>query len=706
MAEILKTQGTIKDTTRGTHSSSARRDIPSAVFGISTPGPIDKRENAAKAMVGRRDNKVNKFISRLGGHSIVMDDGNDRRLRKYKPSEGPSEYVDLENNESGGLINWPEDESFRIRTRTGHQILMHNSEDLIYITNSTGTAWMEFTSNGKIDIYCKDSISIHSEQDFNFVADRDISLHAGRSLNLFASNRINAHSVDHTSIKSGVGVSMQSETKTTISSPQGMHFDSKQLNLNLEEIKLTANTIDLLSNSAFRITAKGGNLELKSSAETLISAGGDLHLLSAASTYLTQVYLNLLSYNMTKITTTSGATHIKSSDQIILKGSQIHLNGPEPTAASAAHQAHEASAADASPTSVPDAGAGMGSGGSGGTTPTGQTGGLTSGILTLYPNPGTEPSIVKRVPTKEPWPYHENLNPPGHTPDLTDRESEKMPYAKDEEQITIRRTDDISGVSESRGGNKTDTDPAGITNPGQQQAMARQSRDHSGSTTDPNQAVNIPQISDRQLSRMPGDWVQDKEFLAKVQQVASKYGATTEELLSLMWFESARTMSPSIQNAQGFTGLIQFGRQACTEMANKGLGVTTTDQLKRMSRSEQMDWVDKYFQLCIRNFRPRTLNVGSLYMMIAQPAHVNKDDDYVIASSGRTWAQNPAWRYPPNSNGPITPRGIKGFITGGRYLAEVRGLLARGGASTSETPGGAQTPTPATPTTPDPPPTP
>ena len=148
-------QGLANDPVRGARPSSAQRDMPSQVFGISTPG---KSASPGKGQVFERE----------GGSSIVMDDGNDRRLRKYKPSEGPSEYVDLENNEQGGLVNWPEDESFRIRTRTGHQILLHNSEDLIYITNSTGTAWMEFTSNGKIDIYCKDSISIHSEQDFNF----------------------------------------------------------------------------------------------------------------------------------------------------------------------------------------------------------------------------------------------------------------------------------------------------------------------------------------------------------------------------------------------------------------------------------------------------------------------------------------------------------------------------------------------------------
>jgi len=73
-----------------------------------------------------------------------------------------------------------------VRTRTGHQLLMHNSEDLIYIANARGTAWIELSSNGKIDIFATDSVSIHTENDFNFKADRDVNIEAGRNINMKA----------------------------------------------------------------------------------------------------------------------------------------------------------------------------------------------------------------------------------------------------------------------------------------------------------------------------------------------------------------------------------------------------------------------------------------------------------------------------------------------------------------------------------------
>lgn len=156
-ADRLLAQGLLLDTVRGPTSSSARREVPSGVFGISTPGPLDTSTNAKTGKIGYEGNRQVP-VSRLGGSTFVMDDGD---------VNGQNELV-------------------RIRTRTGHQILMHNSQDLIYIANSKGTAWIEMTSNGKLDIYAADSVSIHSEADFNFRADRDINIEAGRNINMRA----------------------------------------------------------------------------------------------------------------------------------------------------------------------------------------------------------------------------------------------------------------------------------------------------------------------------------------------------------------------------------------------------------------------------------------------------------------------------------------------------------------------------------------
>jgi hypothetical protein len=199
----LQNQGLLTDEIRGLTTTSARREAPSSVFGVSTPGPLDKRGNAR--------GKGGRYHSRLGGSSIVMDDGDDKFLRKTSAATGPSEYV----NKTTDILTpadetIPHNELVRIRTRTGHQILLHNSEDLIYIGNSKGTTWVELTANGKIDVYAKDSISFHTETDFNFKADRDVNIEAGRNVNIKSESSINMESVSNFNLYSGMNVHVDS----------------------------------------------------------------------------------------------------------------------------------------------------------------------------------------------------------------------------------------------------------------------------------------------------------------------------------------------------------------------------------------------------------------------------------------------------------------------------------------------------------------
>ena len=190
---ILTTQGLIEDEIRGTTTSSARRELPSAVMGFSSPGPADRRPGAPRVNYGENFAQTPVPQNRLGGSSLVFDDGDSTLVRKTPAggeNQGPSVYVNVEGGEKGGDPTLPHNELVRLRTRTGHQILLHNTEDLIYIGNARGTTWIELTSNGKIDIYAQDSISVHTENDLNFTADRDINYNAGRDIHTTAGNSI------------------------------------------------------------------------------------------------------------------------------------------------------------------------------------------------------------------------------------------------------------------------------------------------------------------------------------------------------------------------------------------------------------------------------------------------------------------------------------------------------------------------------------
>ena len=170
-AERLKNQGLIKDDVRGNTSSSARRETPSHVFGISTPGPVDKR-SSKRDKLGPKDKKTNVNTTRKTGHTFVMDDGD---------SEGKNQLI-------------------RLRTGSGHQLLMSDSAGVVYLANSDGTVWMEFSNNGMVDVYAQTGYNLRSGADINFHAEGNINMYANKSVKIKANEESGTVSIDGSNI--------------------------------------------------------------------------------------------------------------------------------------------------------------------------------------------------------------------------------------------------------------------------------------------------------------------------------------------------------------------------------------------------------------------------------------------------------------------------------------------------------------------------
>ena len=285
LADVLDSQGLLFDDIRGITTSSARREVPSMVFGISTPGPVDKRDGAPRGRIGKKEWKIdNAFVGRLGGSTWVMDDGDARFLRKKTASEGPPEYASLENGETDGDVEIPHNELIRLRTRTGHQILLHNSEDLIYITNARGTAWIEFTSDGKIDIFAQDSISIKTDKDLNLYSGRDINIEAKRNFNVKVHEEMHTHVVkDHILI-------VDENQKIHVKMDVDKTYDQKYTHHVKQDVNMLFDSVyqhKVVGNFDFNIgghnfQTSGGNMEI-AAANTTIS-GGNINLNGPAAT--------------------------------------------------------------------------------------------------------------------------------------------------------------------------------------------------------------------------------------------------------------------------------------------------------------------------------------------------------------------------------------------------------------------------------------
>jgi len=296
--KVRKEQGLFLDSIRGTTTSSARREVPSMVFGWSTPGPEDRREGAPRTQYGSPGGGgTQRFYNRLGGSTFVMDDGDPSILRTGYASDSKAFYVSVEEqtDEVQGFPDVPHNELVRLRTRTGHQILLHNSEDLIYIGNARGTAWIELTSLGKIDIYSRDSISVHSELDLNFSADRDINFQAGKNLNINAGNNTAITTGQQTDIKTGIGMNLEVGADLNMLIGETANISTGEaVNINATtDGKITVGeALDLKAGTTTKVATES-TLDIKVGTNTRFSQGGTLDINTTGATKITGATIDL-----------------------------------------------------------------------------------------------------------------------------------------------------------------------------------------------------------------------------------------------------------------------------------------------------------------------------------------------------------------------------------------------------------------------------
>lgn len=203
VAGVLAQQGLVRDSIRGVIGTSAQRESPSRVgWGVNTPGrPIYEGgltdETIAAAAESGKDAAGLKVVSRRAGHSIVMDDGD--------------------------LIG--RDQLIRLRTSLGHQILMSDDGQTLFIIHANGQSYIELGKEGTIDMYATNSVNIRTQGDLNLHADNNININAKKDLNIYGEN-INIQSDKKTEMKIGTNYSTQVQGEYTAKTDGKMSFKS------------------------------------------------------------------------------------------------------------------------------------------------------------------------------------------------------------------------------------------------------------------------------------------------------------------------------------------------------------------------------------------------------------------------------------------------------------------------------------------------
>jgi len=205
VAGVLFQQGLDRDPIRGPIRSTAQRESPSSVYGISTPGkaiyqggldPKTIRSQLESGAVKPQDIAV---IGRQGGHTFVMDDG------------------DLDGKDT--LV--------RIRTSKGHQITMSDDGDCFFITHANGQSWLEFGKQGTVDVFSTNSVNIRTQGDINLHADRNINMFAGGSIRAKAKQGLKLEADQSVTVFSQQDLSLYSKSSVTVRSDGSLALQGK-----------------------------------------------------------------------------------------------------------------------------------------------------------------------------------------------------------------------------------------------------------------------------------------------------------------------------------------------------------------------------------------------------------------------------------------------------------------------------------------------
>lgn len=263
----ISRQGLINDPIRGTTTSSAQRESPSQVFGILTPGPRSLESG-----------------KRSGGSSFVMDDGDE------------SEHITL-------------------MTKSGAKIKIDETNELIYVINKPGTAWIQLDKYGNIDIFGAQNISMRAQGDLNLRADGNVNIEAGNNVNIKAARDASSGEIVGEGKGDGGDINIEANANVDILASSGKIKESAALG---DIILFAAKNFKTTAIKDTMIVTMGKTAIQSVSDINIATTIGDINLFSAK---------NLKTTAKAKTSFTSTTTMDMDTGTITVKSDNFKLDG-------------------------------------------------------------------------------------------------------------------------------------------------------------------------------------------------------------------------------------------------------------------------------------------------------------------------------------------------------------------------------------------
>ena len=248
----LMLSGLINDQFRGAGISSARRESPSYVTGLKSPGWFF---NAEKYNVNATTG--DKFDGNPVGTSITAP-----TRSKYQNVNSEGHQIVMDDH--------PDNQGLRIRTSAGSQIYFNDggltgeapNDAFIYISTPKGNVWIEMQDDGDLNVYGAGSGSFNFEGDLNLTAGGAVNIESGTDLNLKAGGN---QTMDV------VGTSNERYSNKNIEA------GSYSINASGSANFSSSGSFDMNVGGEYRLTT-GGGINLLAASFARISSGADISM--------------------------------------------------------------------------------------------------------------------------------------------------------------------------------------------------------------------------------------------------------------------------------------------------------------------------------------------------------------------------------------------------------------------------------------------
>jgi len=255
--------------TRGADTSVAAIDSLRAIEEVSVSTEAEDQEFKTKYKKGPND----KDYIANNGYDLSRQNPEFEGLSTIKNFDSMDYSWTSPGFHSISMNDKPENCKMRLRTTSGHQILMDDTNQRIYISTAKGNNWIEMDEEGNMEFYTEGNFSVHARKDINMTAGGNIKMYTGNSINLKAENEVRTHAWKDIHVKTDQNYRQYSLQDTFIESNQKIDI------LALDDIKVhTDATLHLQSDSTMFLESTGNDINILANNNVSMTAGTNIDL--------------------------------------------------------------------------------------------------------------------------------------------------------------------------------------------------------------------------------------------------------------------------------------------------------------------------------------------------------------------------------------------------------------------------------------------